>query len=335
MSSADFRHIAVKGKARREERLFRAAVSAFCALTRPTRSETAQMEELTLQLFDMQTKESKRFAAAALSEAAGTANALIRRLCEEPVDVAAPLLIRSPALADVDLIALIGRHGVAHARAIARRKDLHPTIAALIRALEAQQTVGHAVPEEKEENVVTEDQPVSRPLFGTASRSPEETGAAAERMRERLRSFMAPAAAMAPGSRPAAGPCERLKMTALAGNAAFFQTALADALGIDFSVARDIATGGGYTGMTAALKVLKLTEEQAFLVTAAVFPTFFQHAEAVRLFVERYRQMDRAAALDMVRGWRAESAARSFLRAQPAADNSDLPAARVTRLRVS
>lgn len=334
MSSADFRHIAVKGKARREERLFRAAVSAFCALTRPTRSETAQMEELTLQLFDMQTKESKRFAAAALSEAAEAANALIRRLCEEPVDVAAPLLIRSPALADVDLIALIGRHGVAHARAIARRKDLHPTIAALIRALEAQQTASHAVPEEKEENAVTEDQPVSRPPFGIASRSPEETGAAAERMRERLRSFMAPAA-MAPGSRPAAGPYERLKMTALAGNAAFFQTALADALGIDFSVARDIATGGGYTSMTAALKVLELTEEEAFLVTAAVFPTFFPHAEAVRLFVERYRRMDRAAALDMVRGWRAESAARSFLRAQPAADNSDLPAARVTRLRVS
>lgn len=334
MSSADFRHIAIKGKVRREERLFRAAVSAFCALTRPTRSEIAQMEELTLQLFDMQTKESKRFAAAALSEAAGTANALIRRLCEEPVDVAAPLLIRSPALADVDLIALIGRHGAPHARAIARRKDLHPTIAALIRALEAQQTVSRAVPEE-EENVMTEDQPVSRPLFGTASRSPEETGAAAERMRERLRSFMAPAAAMAPGSRPAAGPYERLKMTALAGNAAFFQTALADALDIDFSVARDIADGGGYTGMTAALKALELTEEQAFLVTAAVFPTFFQHAEAVRLFVERYRQMDRAAALDMVRGWRAESAARSFLRAQPAADNSDLPAARVTRLRVS
>ena len=37
--------------------------------------------------------------------------ALVRRLADESVDIAAPLLIRSKVLSDVDLIALIGRHG--------------------------------------------------------------------------------------------------------------------------------------------------------------------------------------------------------------------------------
>ena len=56
----------------------------------------------------------------------------MRRLADEPVDIAAPLLLRSNALTDIDLIALIGRHGIGHARVIARRPDLNPTIAQLV-----------------------------------------------------------------------------------------------------------------------------------------------------------------------------------------------------------
>ncbi len=127
----------MRTEAGKAERLFRAAVSAFCSLTRPSRREIAQLEDLTLPLFDDVSVESRRYVAAALSECEYAPAALIRRLCEEPVDVAAPLLIRSPALSDVDLIALIGRHGLPHARAIARRRDLNPTIADLIRELQA------------------------------------------------------------------------------------------------------------------------------------------------------------------------------------------------------
>ena len=121
VSSADFRDIAVKGRVHRSERLFRAAVSAFCALTRPGRSEIAQFEELGLRLIETQSRDAKRFAAAALSDAAQSSNALIHRLCDESVDICAPLLIRCRVLTDIDLIALVGRHGLPHARAIARR----------------------------------------------------------------------------------------------------------------------------------------------------------------------------------------------------------------------
>jgi uncharacterized protein (DUF2336 family) len=111
---------------------------------------------------------------------------------------------------------------------------------------------------------------------------------------------------------------------------------LADALEIDFSLACSIAESGGYTSLIAGLKALGLTGEQAFMITAAVFPAFFSHAESVRLFSERYDLMHSEAAMDMLRGWRAESAARSFLRTQPvAADNSDEKPGNLRRLRAS
>ena len=158
---------------RKAERLFRAAVSAFCSLPRPSRSEIAQLEDLTLPLFDQVSTESKRFVAAALSESDSAPPALVRRLANESIDIAAPLLIRSQALTDIDLIALIGRHGMAHARAIARRQALNPTISSLIQAL---------------------DRPAPPPTGdkrdGTPADPVPDSGWSAERVRQRLRAMM-------------------------------------------------------------------------------------------------------------------------------------------------
>ena len=101
------------------------------------RREVVQLEDLTLPLYDDVSLEARRYVAAALSECAVAPARLVDRLANDRVDIAAPLLARSETLTDVDLIALIGRHGLPHARAIARRPELNPTIAQLIRALEA------------------------------------------------------------------------------------------------------------------------------------------------------------------------------------------------------
>ncbi|RWE93635.1 MAG: hypothetical protein EOS81_18235, partial [Mesorhizobium sp.] len=82
MSSSDFRQIAIRTEAGKAERLFRAAVSAFCSLTRPSRREIAQLEDLTLPLFDEVSVESRRYVAAALSECEYAPTALVRRLAE-------------------------------------------------------------------------------------------------------------------------------------------------------------------------------------------------------------------------------------------------------------
>lgn len=316
MSSSDFRQIGHGAEPGKAERLFRAAVSAFCALTRPSRREIAQLEDLALPLFDCVSKDSRRYVAAALSDIAHAPAALVRRLCDEPVSVAAPLLIRSTALTDIDLIALIGRHGLPHARAIGRRRDLNPTIANLVRALERPSLV------KSDRQEIAMQAPAPTPAAATAEAVPAAVPApssdtAAEGIRRRLRTMMMPSGgdgslATDPLTRNAI--FTKLRATALTGHVGYFQTALADALGIDFLQARSITQATGYADLILALRTLDLEAEQAFLLAAAVFPACFGHAEGIRLFVDRYRLCHPEAARERLRGWRAETLAAALAR---------------------
>jgi len=321
VSSSDFRQIAIRAESGKAERLFRAAVSAFCSLTRPSRREIAQLEDLTLPLFANVSVESRRYVAAALSECDYAPTALVRRLCEEPVDIAAPLLVRSRALSDVDLIALIGRHGLPHARAIARRKDLNPTIAHLIRALEKPTLVSVRQPE-----AVATTTPESGNVLTVSDRQ-QVPGAAAENARRRLRSMMRTDAESGGATiNPFTGAQTYVKLreTALTGNAAFFQTALADALEIDFSTARSLTANQNYMSLLTALRALDLGEDRAFLITVAAYPAAFPHPQAIRIFLDRYRLLHRDAALDRLRGWQAETLSKAIRNAGPIAANADI-----------
>jgi uncharacterized protein (DUF2336 family) len=311
VSSSDFRQITIKGEALKAERLFRAAVSAFCSLTRPSRREIAQLEDLTLPLFDLVSVGSRRYVAAALSECQYAPAALVRRLADQTVDIAAPLLIRSNALSDIDLIALIGRHGLAHARAIGRRPGLNPTIANLVAALDRKVVAmrpGNQAPDRGSHRDV---QPTAPALPNPAEAEARPHGAAAENARRRLRSMMrpgGPAGNAAQTTFITGSIYSRLRDTALTGNPAFFHTALADSLEADFAIVRGMVGTSSYTGLLAAMRVLDLSDEQAFLIAAAIFPSQFSRPEAIRLFLSRYRLLHRDVALDRIKSWKAESA---------------------------
>ena len=299
------------------ERLFRAVVTAFCSLTRPSRREIAQLEDLTLPLYESVSTEARRFVAAALSECQNPPAALVRRLADEPVETAAPLLLRSNALTDIDLIALIGRRGIGHARVIACRPQLNPTIGQLIRALtKAAKPVEKSQPSNSEARMKPQAAATRLARAAALKLDIAVPGAAAEAMREKLRAMMRPSGDEASettrlefgrGPRPAL--YAKLRDTALTGVRAFFQTALADALGIDFRQAQAITGKFDFDDLLAALKFLELPEEQAFVVTAALYPTRFGHAEAIRLFLERYHLCHRERAADKVRGWKAATLA--------------------------
>lgn len=296
MSSADFIQIAHGGGTDKAERLFRAAVSAYCSLTRPSRSEIAQLDDLALPLFDLVSVESRRFAAAALSECETVPQGLLRRLCNEPVEIAAPLLIRSCGLTDIDLLGLIGRRGMGHARAIARRRGLNPAVANIVRALLARSEIEKQVP------TTTHPNPTS-----IAKRASD-----VEEVRQRLRGMMRPMQGMSASWKQKAEPYRKLRSTALTGVAEIFETALADTLNISRLQARRIGAGPSYALLLLALRALDLSAEQAFVITAAVFTRAFEHPEAIRLFLERFDNLDRDAARDSIRGWRADAVAASF-----------------------
>lgn len=322
MSSSDFRQITIRGDAQKAERLFRAAVSAFCSLPRPSRREIAQLEDLALPLFGLVSVGSKRYVAAALSECPYPPTALVRRLCDESVDIAAPLLIRSAALTDTDLIALIGRHGFGHARAIGRRRGLNPTIAKLVAALEGKVVplrlpVRGTEPAPHPEAVALPDQTAAEPVIEVRAQ-----GGASEETRRHLRAMMRPAST----STSVRTAYDRLRDAALSGQAGFFQTALADALDKDFGAVREKTDDPSYAWLLDALRMLDVGDEKAFLVTAAIYPSLFGDHESIRLFLSRYAALDREEASRRIARWKSAADETDEASANPPRADSDFSA---------
>lgn len=270
------------------DRLLRAAVTSFCANARPTRREAAQLDDLAVPLLGSVCDETLRFVAAALSESSFAPPALVRRLADLPVEISAPLLMRSPVLTPIDLLALIGRHGVAHARAIAGRPDLDERILLIIRSLD--------VAEEK------------------------AAPASAQEARERLRAMMRPAQDSVPdasaGGRQDApgvrlrwdgdpGVYRKLRSTALAGAPALFHTALADALDIGPAEARAIVEDADAARLIVALRALPLSEEEAFLVMQCLRPS--RDRRGIAAFLDAWQAVSQETAAGVVAGWRAPS----------------------------
>ena len=227
-----------------------------------------------------------RFAAAALSDSAAAPLALVRQIAALPVDVSAPLLVRSPLLGEVDLIALIGRLGLAHARAIARRPQPGPRLKALLSSLR--------------------DEDIARrfpPLAG------EDRLAVA---RERLR-------AIGRDQTPAgAAHWRSLCDSALTGIPALFQTALADALETGFSAAGRIVEREVLS--IAAFRVIGLSAEQAFLLVCATGAARLAAATFIRQFFSDYDSLDIEACSRVIDEVAVEIADRP---AVPAAQNGD------------
>ena len=294
MSAADFRHIALGRGPRQAERVFRAAISAFCALSRPTRKEVEQLDDLALGLFDEISAETHRFAAATLCECIPAPRGIVRRLAEEPVEIAAPVLLRSQALNDVDLIGLIARHGVAHARVISRRDNLNPVVAALIRALLAR----------------AENDADTSSLASPSDQRTERPGDQLEAMRDHLRDLMRNAKAEDSATSAAAspsvaenGPYEALREAALSGDMRRFAECLGRALGLFAPRARSLIDAPTYSDLLAGLKALDLEPEQAFLLAAAAYPAQVAQPAAIRLFHVRYQALDADAAREKIISW--------------------------------
>lgn len=285
MFRSGFPNTASYRSAGKADRLLRAAVTSFCSIARPTRRETAQIDDLAAPLIAGASGETLRFVAAALSETPFAPPSLMRRLADLPVEISAPLLLRSPILTPIDLLALIGRHGSVHARAIAARPGLDERIVRLIASLE----------------------------IGPKEPMP----ASAEEARDRLRAMMLPTRQSAPALQPAGnatvrlrwegdpGAYRKLRSTALAGAPALFHTALADALGITPDHAREIAEDADPARLILALRALSLSEEEAFLVMQCLRPSRDQRGIAA--WLDAWQAVPVKDAMRVAASWRAPS----------------------------
>ncbi|TWH35925.1 MULTISPECIES: DUF2336 domain-containing protein [unclassified Aminobacter] len=259
----------------RPERLLRSAISAFCSIPRPTRREIIQLDDLAVPLLDFASDETLRYVSAALSDLPYAPPRLVRRLAALPAEISAPILMRSPVLTDIDLVALIGRHGVSHARAIAARPNLDERIAQLIASI---------------------------------TRLERSAPDKAEQTRDQLRAMMRPVDTLEEDEQDAEvhqePGYESLKAAALTGRAHEFHRALSVAIGISVHGARQIVEANERAYLLACLRVLELSEEQAFLIWKCVRPHGIYTASAIADFLHAYEQMDGHKAERIVGEWR-------------------------------
>lgn len=255
----------------RSDRLLRASVSAYCSLTRPGRQDAIQLQDLALPLLDGASRDTLRYSSAALSICETEPHDLVLRLADMSIDIAAPVLARATSLTDVELIDLIGRHGVQHSRVVASRANLHPSIRHLTEIVEAQVWSPEGAEEDEEEEADSE---------------------LVEDTRDRLRAIMQAAQEEFTDDKTEADFIYAdLRRSALSGNADQLAACLAASLGVLVPIARTILRDASCALLIPALRAIGLADERAFLIASAAFPLRFPSADSMRTFLKIYNAM--------------------------------------------
>ncbi len=124
----EFRDLERPQAVRKKDVVLMATVASFESLPRPSRSELRQFAELFTPLFAASSEPARRDAVAALSQSTTVPAPVAFFIASQPIAIAAPFLVSSPCLSDEALITIARSQGEAHARAIARRESLSPTV---------------------------------------------------------------------------------------------------------------------------------------------------------------------------------------------------------------
>lgn len=308
-----FRDLEDPSAGKKKDIVLMAAVSGFESLTRPTREDYVRFSSLFPSLFENASVETRRTAAAALSRLDHVPDGIVELIVNQPVEIAAPFISHYENLSEATLARAIGRHGAGHARAAARRSNLsHVGLQVLwglkdesvdralkLRGLTIDSLFGAEI-----------DIPALDALENMANVPPlarldelNGTDAASEGLRDVLRQMAtADIRKSADAQRPAAhhmadlkdaywnyGPdgvrqglgvaahLDRMARFAANGNAEWFATALADAMGTGFALAERIMLD--LSGRQLATAMRALGAHRDIIVTA--LETYFPHLKKV------------------------------------------------------
>jgi uncharacterized protein (DUF2336 family) len=316
-----YRALEIQGNSDRKDEILRASVSAFVALTKPVRRDINQIEDLVLPILPFASVSAKRFASAALAESTFAPIALIKALCAESPDICAPLLLKSPVLMPVDLVTVIGRHGKEHARIISCRRHLpNDVIEAL--ALVDDEVVRDRISDARpnaQDNIKPANAAEARQMLlemATSIAQPATEGKEAN-----------PAGEFGEPNNP-----ERLVRLSLHEKPELLATALADGLGLPVSRCLRFMRRSGSGELITALKALRLSSDQAFVILCALNPLSAASKADIRLMKDRFDAMEQDKANDTVRLWKADEIAMEFVKT---ASNSQIEAGGLQALKAS
>lgn len=261
-----------QAKKSKADDLLAAAISAFAGLTRPGRHDMQQLEDLVTPLLQCATPRGKRHAANALAQVEEAPRQVVLALAHEPVEISAPLLLRSPLLRPGDLIDLIGKNGLPHARAIARRQSGDTLLQSVLRSF-ADPVIDRTLTlQEKLANIESD------PLDASALSSSQNL----------VHGF------------------DHLIDMALQADRQFFRRMLADIL--DLSIEQTEIIIGQWPGspLPIALNALGLSGAECFLVMTAVLGTVKTDRAGLQAFVQFYNSIDPEKSMVIIRRWKAE-----------------------------
>lgn len=301
--------------------LFLTTISAFSCLLKPTRNEIIRMDALLMPLYDRLNDVTKREVATKLSMSADVPPKMAMRLCLEPLEIAAPLLMTKAPLNEELLLRAVAKNGNGHLNIIAKRADLPASVQALIKsrvqpialkkeALEARSEV-HAANNSSAQ--------IAAPLGESK----------ADQLRNELREFMAQSAPTAQNASATLKPPQPLSTAhttrmpsihesdietldhhklvryAVKGDVGLLATRIADCLGIDHGRVRRMLTHSSYSELLVCLRALYCDATTAFAVCAPFFAqSFFSDTAAIALFYQRADGLSVAQAHQTLQDWR-------------------------------
>lgn len=286
MKYPEFRALEDRGGGSKADDLLTASITAFCCVARPASSDAKQLDDLAVPLLPLTSPRVRRHAAAVLSELPHAPKRLVMALAEDDVDISAPLLLRSPLLKSADLIEIVRRKGLSHARAIARRPVIEPDLLQVLHGFGdpvMERTLAFAVPAAPDAGEALPDSPRLR-----------ETRAA-------LKALMRTSDTGQSSDRPLA---DRLIDAALLDQTTLFIEEFARALELDAASTSNIVGHGLNAELTIALASLGLSAEATHLVLTGLFGLVHKDLHSLRLFVRSYRQIDPDRARITVSRWK-------------------------------
>lgn len=265
-----------------------AAIAAFASITRPGRQETHQLEDLTFPLLERATIRGKRQAAHALAHIEDAPRRLVLSLANEPVEISAPILLRSPVLRSEDLVDIIGKNGLVHARAIARRQSDDPLLKSVLRSFT--------------DPAIDRLLALQENLAGLETDRPNASADLSNDENPKDASFQGTSFF---GTSALSGP-EHLIDTALLIDDQIFRTALADSLDVSFERSDSIIGQWPESHLPIALRALGLSASECFMTMSAVLGPVAADRHSLREFIQIYRSIDREKAMMLVRRWKAD-----------------------------
>ena len=264
--------------------LLGAAIAAFASITRPGRHDAHQLEDLAFPLIERATTRGKRQAAHALAQIEDAPRRLVLSLANEPVEISAPILLRSAVLRSEDLLDIISKNGIDHARAIARRQSDDPLLKNVLRSFN-DPAIDRLLALQENLAGLEPNRPVtSEDNNSEVAESPIQTP-----------SFSAP---------------DYLIDTALLIDDQIFRTALADSLDVSFDRADHIIGQWPETHLPIALRALGMSASEAFMIMSALLGPIAANRDHLREFIQMYRSIDREKAVMLVRRWKADDMSR-------------------------